>query len=58
MAVRITAIGAAVGYDLQFADWGGLRLSYRYTTQVGTKVFNDLDYDKQTATLGMFFTTR
>jgi len=57
---RVTAIGAAIGYDLQFADWGGLRVSYRYTTQdaPGTQLLSDLDYAKQTATLGMFFTTR
>jgi len=55
---RVTALGAGVGYDLQFADWGGLRFSYRYTVQRGTELLNDLDYGRQTATLGMFITTR
>ena len=54
----VTALGAAVGYDLQFADWGGIRVSYRYTTQKGTGLLEDLDYDKNTVTLGMFVTTR
>src|SRR5262249_1497138 len=57
---RVTALGAGVGYDLQFGEWGGLRVSYRYTTQdaPGKQLLSDLDYGKNTATLGMFFTTR
>lgn len=57
---RVTTLGAGVGYDLQFAEWGGMRVSYRYTTQnaPGRQLLSDLDYGKNTATLGMFFTTR
>ena len=57
---RVTALGAGIGYDLQFGEWGGLRVSYRYTVQdaPGKQLLSDLDYGKNTATLGMFFTTR
>jgi hypothetical protein len=57
---RVTAVGAGIGYDLQFASWGGLRASYRYVKQraPGTQLLSDLDFGRSTAILGFFFTTR
>ena len=56
----VTAIGAGVGYDLQFASWGGLRASYRYVQQhaPGTQLLSDLDFGRSTAIVGLFFATR
>jgi hypothetical protein len=56
----VTALGAGLGYDLQFARWGGLRMSYRYTRQLapGNQLLSDREFDSQTAFLGLFFSTR